>query len=238
MRLLKMSLAMATALVGVGGATVAAAQQAATPGEPSVAGYLCTFAGKCGGGSAGAEQTMAAPRTKGFRLARAVPTTATSATTGAGRIEGAHHYAGGRARRLVPDDRAAARLTRAPAAIASVGSAPVVRPRADLMIEFDRNSARISLRGLAAARVFAQSLVMPELASKRFVIEGHTDMRGSRALNLDLSTRRAQAVADFLSSRGVDKSRLTVRGVGPDQPLPGHRASDPDNRRVEAELNG
>ena len=219
-----------------GGAT---AQQTATPAEPSVAAYLCTFAGKCGADPAGAEQTMAAPRTKGFRLARALPTAATSGT---GRVEVMRHET--RARRAVPYDRGmaydrgTARLTHAPMAAASVGSAVAVRPRADLMIGFERNSARISPRGLASARVFAQSLVMPELASKRFVIEGHTDTRGSRALNLDLSARRAQAVADFLSSQGVDRSRLTVRGVGPDQPLAGHRASDPDNRRVEAELNG
>lgn len=121
--------------------------------------------------------------------------------------------------------------------MAAVAGGAFVRPRADLMIGFDLNSARISRQGIASARVFARSLLVPELADKRFVIEGHTDLRGGRALNMDLSARRAQAVADFLASQGVDRARLTVRGFGPDRPLPGHGATDPDNRRVEAELD-
>jgi outer membrane protein OmpA-like peptidoglycan-associated protein len=104
------------------------------------------------------------------------------------------------------------------------------------MIGFELNSARISRQGIASARVFAQSLMMRELSGKRFLIEGHTDLRGTRALNMDLSERRARAVTDFLVAQGVDRARLTTRGVGPDVPLPGRTASDPTNRRVEAEL--
>ena len=89
---------------------------------------------------------------------------------------------------------------------------------------------------MASARIFAQSLMRPELAGKRFLIEGHTDLRGGRALNVPLSERRAQAVADFLASQGVDRSRLVPRGLGSDVPLPGHRSTDPANRRVEAAL--
>jgi outer membrane protein OmpA-like peptidoglycan-associated protein len=104
------------------------------------------------------------------------------------------------------------------------------------MIGFTLNSAQLSAEGVNAAQIFAQSLLTPELRSKRFLIEGHTDLRGGRALNVALSKARAAAVADYLVVLGVQRDRLQTRGVGPDAPLAGRRASDPSNRRVEAEL--
>ncbi|MFZ3185861.1 MAG: OmpA family protein, partial [Pseudomonas sp.] len=47
-------------------------------------------------------------------------------------------------------------------------------------------------------------------------IVGHTDSTGSRAHNMDLSQRRAQSVANYLTAQGVDGSRLSTRGAGPD----------------------
>ncbi|WP_206244451.1 OmpA family protein [Novosphingobium terrae] len=107
---------------------------------------------------------------------------------------------------------------------------------ADLMIGFKLNSAQITPDGMAKARVFAQAMQMPELSGKRFLIEGHTDSRGNLNTNMDLSRRRAQAVADFLSQQGVEASRIDVKGFGSSQPLPGHVAADTRNRRVEARL--
>jgi outer membrane protein OmpA-like peptidoglycan-associated protein len=66
-------------------------------------------------------------------------------------------------------------------------------------------------------------------------IAGHTDSRGSEQSNLDLSRRRAQAVADELIADGVSRVRITTRGLGESQPIatndtPEGRAQ---NRRVE-----
>jgi len=67
---------------------------------------------------------------------------------------------------------------------------------------------------------------------------GHTDSTGSDAYNQALSERRASAVADYLSSRGVQSARLATRGYGESQP----KASNLDaagrsaNRRVEIRL--
>jgi len=69
-------------------------------------------------------------------------------------------------------------------------------------------------------------------------IVGYTDSTGSRQHNMDLSQQRAQSVATYLTSQGVDASHLSVRGAGPDQPI----ASNADvngraqNRRVEVNL--
>lgn len=69
-------------------------------------------------------------------------------------------------------------------------------------------------------------------------IVGYTDSTGSRQHNMDLSQQRAQSVATYLTSQGVDAAHLSVRGAGPDSPI----ASNADvngraqNRRVEVNL--
>lgn len=84
--------------------------------------------------------------------------------------------------------------------------------------------------------MFGEALKLPALAERRFIIEGHTDSVGSRAFNLDLSHRRAQAVADYLTAMGVTPTRLKVVGYGFDRPLDGRTAQAEENRRVEALL--
>jgi outer membrane protein OmpA-like peptidoglycan-associated protein len=70
------------------------------------------------------------------------------------------------------------------------------------------------------------------------LIEGHTDNVGARALNLDLSKRRAKAVLEYLVGKGIDRKRLRSQGFGFDRPIapnttPLGRAK---NRRVEFRL--
>jgi outer membrane protein OmpA-like peptidoglycan-associated protein len=136
------------------------------------------------------------------------------------------------------------RVARSPGAKArsetSRASAPARahgRPRrSDLRIGFALGSDRMTADGIGKARVFAAALSRPELSGKRFRIGGHTDSSGNADANRALSQRRAEAVAAFLVDQGVQRSRLEVRGFGADAPLAGRAASDPRNRRVEAEL--
>lgn len=69
-------------------------------------------------------------------------------------------------------------------------------------------------------------------------IVGHTDSTGSHAHNMNLSQRRAQSVANYLSAQGVDASRMSTRGAGPDQPVASNATADgrARNRRVEVTL--
>ncbi len=66
-------------------------------------------------------------------------------------------------------------------------------------------------------------------------IIGHTDNTGSEAYNLDLSHRRAQSVAGYLSTRGVDYGRLRTDGRGESQPRADNSTASGRalNRRVE-----
>ncbi len=66
-------------------------------------------------------------------------------------------------------------------------------------------------------------------------LDGHTDTVGDRASNVDLSLGRANAVARLLSERGVDPSRITTAGFGPDRPVGSNDtdAGRASNRRLE-----
>jgi outer membrane protein OmpA-like peptidoglycan-associated protein len=205
------------------------AQQGSAPAPTrTVDDYVCAFAGECGK-QADTEKSILAPAMRGFRLSvperrtgansQATPSATTTnggrASTGAARGQQVASKRGGRA-----STRASAMQPR----------------RMDLRVSFLLGSAQLTAQAQEEAKVFAKALTVPELAAKRFRIEGHTDSSGGRAMNLDLSRRRAQAVADYLVGLGVQNDRFEVRGYGPDRPLPRHRPSSPDNRRVEAQL--
>ncbi len=50
-------------------------------------------------------------------------------------------------------------------------------------------------------------------------IQGHTDNRGGRELNMKLSQSRAEAVREWLIEHGVEPARLIAKGYGPTRPL-------------------
>ena len=72
-------------------------------------------------------------------------------------------------------------------------------------------------------------------ATSAIVVEGHTDSRGSAAMNQELSLKRASAVRDSLVSQGVAANRVSVMGYGPSRPVADNTtdAGRANNRRVE-----
>lgn len=80
--------------------------------------------------------------------------------------------------------------------------------------------------------------VLKENPSIHISIEGHTDSSGNYKKNVKLSQGRAKSVMQELIKRGIDKSRMTYAGFGPDKPIdtndtPEGRAN---NRRVELRI--
>jgi len=72
-------------------------------------------------------------------------------------------------------------------------------------------------------------------------INGHTDNTGDAASNKSLSLKRANAVVDYLISKGVDQSKVSAKGYGSERPI----VSNDDesggrevNRRTEIEVVG
>jgi outer membrane protein OmpA-like peptidoglycan-associated protein len=89
-------------------------------------------------------------------------------------------------------------------------------------------SAQLKLNDVASA-------LTKEDPSSKMVVEGHTDSQGAAAYNQDLSTRRAQAVRDYLVSRGVASDRITSQGFGPSRSVADNASPEgrANNRRVE-----
>ncbi|MDF0544771.1 OmpA family protein [Sphingobium sp. H39-3-25] len=69
-------------------------------------------------------------------------------------------------------------------------------------------------------------------------VYGHTDSDGTDAYNQALSERRAQSVANYLSSHGVQSARIATRGFGESQPIASNDTVEgkAQNRRVEIKI--
>lgn len=103
-------------------------------------------------------------------------------------------------------------------------------------ILFDLGKSTIRPESYAALQSIVD--IMREYPTAKFHIEGHTDNTGSRALNERLSKERAASVMNYLTTIGMDKSRLTSEGYAFDRPIAPNTtaAGRQQNRRVEISL--
>jgi len=140
-----------------------------------------------------------------------------------------------------------------PAPLAAAPAAPTVIEKITLNTDvlFQFNKAELRPSGQQK---------LDELANRakdanvdQIVLTGHADRIGSEEYNQELSEKRAQAVADYLQSKGVESNKLQVAGKGESEPVTGDECAklgkdnnknqkliaclQPD-RRVDAELLG
>lgn len=102
---------------------------------------------------------------------------------------------------------------------------------------FERNSARIANDFLPLLE--ATAVAMLQDPTLTVTVVARTDARGAASYNLSLSEWRAQAVADYWISRGVDPDRITLDPRGEEDATP--RADDRTaalERRVELIVKG
>ena len=100
-------------------------------------------------------------------------------------------------------------------------------------IEFDYDQATIRPESQSLIREVATS--MARYPTMVVEVRGHTDDRGGDEYNVELSKRRARAVADAISALGVSSTRLRVAGFGESRPVVAND-SEPNrtrNRRTE-----
>ena len=98
---------------------------------------------------------------------------------------------------------------------------------------FDSNSAKLkpsAHRKLQEVVQFAKNNPMADMN-----VDGYTDNRGSKALNLALSRKRAESVKAYLVSKGVDAENINTKGNGMSNPIADNKttAGRAKNRRVE-----
>src|ERR1700682_1968130 len=108
------------------------------------------------------------------------------------------------------------------------------KPKIDLEIHFDYNSADISKGSTQAVQELGKALSDASLKDSTFVVGGHTDAIGGEAYNQDLSERRADTIKRYLIEKyGIVGANLVTVGYGKDKPKDPNAPMDPANRRVQ-----
>lgn len=107
-----------------------------------------------------------------------------------------------------------------------------VKAAVDLLINFEFDSAELQSKGAYDLDQLVLALKDSSMSKLTFVVEGHTDSKGTEAYNLDLSYRRAQSVVNYLILNGVGSEKLESKGLGYSQPYYPHRPEAAENRRV------
>ena len=113
---------------------------------------------------------------------------------------------------------------------------------------FDFDKAVLKPEGKAAIDSEILSKLPQVQKLELVLVTGHTDRIGTQQYNQKLSERRADAVRDYLVSKGVPKDKIETLGMGKTQPVPGVVCTMTQlkaliaclapNRRVEVEVKG
>jgi len=113
---------------------------------------------------------------------------------------------------------------------------------------FDFDKAVVKPEGKAAIDSEIISKLSQVQKLELVLVTGHTDRIGTQQYNQKLSERRADAVRDYLVSKGVPRDKIETLGMGKTQPVPGVVCTMTNfkalvaclapNRRVEVEVKG
>jgi len=100
------------------------------------------------------------------------------------------------------------------------------------------NTDRSSFKSGVTKQLDAIASIMNKNPKATFVIGGHADSSGSESINFKISNKRAISVREYLVKKGVDASRLSVKGFGEAFPTDSNktRAGKAKNRRVEIKV--
>ncbi|MDA9431947.1 OmpA family protein [Bradyrhizobium sp. CCBAU 51627] len=108
------------------------------------------------------------------------------------------------------------------------------KPKIDLEIQFDYNSAEIARTSVASVQALGKALSDSSLKGSTFVVAGHTDAIGSEEYNQGLSERRADTIKKYLvQNYGLDGNDLVTVGYGKTRLKDAANGADPINRRVQ-----
>ncbi|MFO8145272.1 MAG: OmpA family protein [Candidatus Syntrophosphaera sp.] len=85
------------------------------------------------------------------------------------------------------------------------------------VVHFDTNYYVLSAPDKLKLDALAAGL--KQFPDVELVVQGHTDSTGNDAINTPLAVNRARVVKEYLVAKGIDGSRLEVKGFGPDKPV-------------------
>jgi outer membrane protein OmpA-like peptidoglycan-associated protein len=108
------------------------------------------------------------------------------------------------------------------------------KPKIDLEINFDYNSADISAKSMPSVQALGRALTNPDLKGSTFVVAGHTDAAGGEAYNQELSERRADSIKKYLVDKfGIAGGDLVTVGYGKSKLKDADNPLSEVNRRVQ-----
>jgi outer membrane protein OmpA-like peptidoglycan-associated protein len=108
------------------------------------------------------------------------------------------------------------------------------KPKIDLEINFDYNSAEISAKSLPSVQALGRALSNPDLKGSTFIVAGHTDAAGGETYNQDLSERRADSIKRYLVDKfGIAGPDLVTVGYGKTKLKDSANPLADANRRVQ-----
>jgi peptidoglycan-associated lipoprotein len=124
----------------------------------------------------------------------------------------------------LPPDPGTGATTTTTAPDTTMNSGPVPGSQEDFVasvaadtVWFDTDRFNIDSADMATLQSQAQWLA--RYPGKRITVEGHCDERGTRDYNLALGEKRANAAKNYLTSIGVDASRITTVSYGKERPI-------------------
>lgn len=99
-------------------------------------------------------------------------------------------------------------------------------------LDFEFNKAIIKPASFASLDELSEVL---NKVNWNLILSGHTDNVGSEDFNLKLSTKRAEAVKNYLINKGIAAERITAKGFGESMPIAPNDTEENRalNRRVE-----
>ncbi|MGV6860645.1 MAG: OmpA family protein [Putridiphycobacter sp.] len=100
------------------------------------------------------------------------------------------------------------------------------------------DTGKSTLRPESNAELDRLVKLLKDVPSLKIELSGHTDNTGSASGNQKLSQDRAQAVVNYLVSKGISKGRLTAKGYGSSKPVASNNTAEgrQQNRRTEFEI--
>jgi outer membrane protein OmpA-like peptidoglycan-associated protein len=108
------------------------------------------------------------------------------------------------------------------------------KPKIDLEINFEYNSADISAKSLTSVQALGRALSNAELKGSTFVVAGHTDAAGGEVYNQELSERRAESIKKYLVDKyGINGTDLVTVGYGKSKLKDPNQPMAESNRRVQ-----
>jgi len=101
---------------------------------------------------------------------------------------------------------------------------------------FDTNKS--VLKSASKENLTKLAVILNKYPDTEILLEGHTDSEGTEEHNMDLSQRRANSVAAFMSTKQVNETRFTTMAYGETQPVASNETLDgkAQNRRVEVAI--